>query len=115
MKIHDSFERIKSMTEQVTIYPDATPGTYKAYKTVGGWVVNYVVDHNTIRPVDGGKVHKKRQNAYAKADRLNHPIKYALKKARMVEAEYGGGDYIANAQKEEGFDADDLPYEYTLT
>jgi hypothetical protein len=98
------------MTEQVTIYPDATPGTYKAYKTIGGWVVNFVEDRNTIRPTDGGRVHKNRQNAYARVERLNHPVKHALKKHGMAEAEYLDG-YIANAQDEQGEYGD----QYSLT
>jgi hypothetical protein len=55
----------------VTIYPAPYYPIYKAYKVIGGWVVTYVQDRYTVRPIDGSKVHKSRQNAYAKAKRLN--------------------------------------------
>lgn len=53
-----------------TIYTQEV-GKYHAQKTVGGWTVVFISDRNTARPVDGGKVHESRQNAYAKAKRLN--------------------------------------------
>ena len=56
------------MTE--TIYTQEV-GKYHVQKTVGGWVVVFISDRNTARNVDGGKVHASRQNAYAKAKRLN--------------------------------------------
>lgn len=45
--------------------------TYGVQKTIGGWVVVYFNEDGSIRNVDGGKTHAKRQNAYAKAKRLN--------------------------------------------
>lgn len=54
-----------------TIYPAKYYPIYKPYKTIGGWIVLYLTDRYTARNVDGGKVHKSRQNAYAKAKRLN--------------------------------------------
>ncbi len=48
--------------------------SYIVQKTVGGWVVVYLNEDRSIRNVDGGHVHKSRQNAYAKAKRLNQPI-----------------------------------------
>lgn len=93
-----------------TIYVEHRPGTYKAYKTIGGWTVNYLGVNNTLRSVDGGKIHKKRQNAYAKAKRLNDRLKCVLESTGMAEAEYGSG-YIANVQNNQGEFGD----QYSLT
>lgn len=57
-----------------TFYPAEYYPIYKAWKTIGGWVVVYLQDSTTMRNVDGGKLHKSRQNAYAKARRLNDSI-----------------------------------------
>lgn len=56
-----------------TIYTQK-PGKYHAQKTVGGWVVVFIDDRHNMRNVDGGKVHANRQNAYAKAKRLNKSL-----------------------------------------
>lgn len=68
-----------------TIYPAKYYPIYKAWKTVGGWIVVYLADRYTMRNVDGGKVHKSRQHAYAKAKRLNDglpkPLAEILQKA----------------------------------
>ncbi len=84
----------------ITIYPQ-TPGKYHVWKTVGGYVVVFIVDRTTMRHVDGGKIYKDRQNAYRRAKRLNTALKRALEKTGMAEAEYGSG-YIANVQDEQG-------------
>ena len=59
----------KLMTTPRTINTQK-PG-YRAQKTVGGWVVIFVNEDRSTRNVDGGKLHKNRQNAYKKAKRLN--------------------------------------------
>ena len=77
MNIHDRVKRTKerkTMTVQDTIYPAKYYPIYQPYKTVGGWVVMFVEDRCHARNVDGGKIHAKRQNAYAKAKRLNETI-----------------------------------------
>jgi hypothetical protein len=72
MNIHDRLKRVKEgMTMAETIYTQK-PGKYHVQNTIGGWVVVFVEDSHTCRNVDGGKVHKSRQNAYAKAKRLNN-------------------------------------------
>lgn len=55
---------------QVTINTGKV-NSYIVQKTIGGWVVCWLNEDRSIRSVDGGKVHKSRQNAYAKAKRLN--------------------------------------------
>src|SRR5260370_10775127 len=113
MNKHDRVERtkgIKPMNE--TIYTQES-GKYHVQKTVGGYVVVFIEDRNTARNVDGGKVHKSRQNAWAKADQLNHPIKHALKKCGMAEAEYGSG-YIANVT-EGDYPGDYLEYRHQFS
>lgn len=50
--------------------------SYIVQKTIGGWVVCYLNADRSIRNVDGGKVHKSRQNAYAKAKRLNERLAF---------------------------------------
>ena len=82
-----------------TIYTQE-PGKYHVQKTVGGYVVVFIENENTSRNVDGGKVHKNRQNAYKKADRLNHPIKYALKKTGMAAADFDGYTVGVNEEQE---------------
>jgi hypothetical protein len=62
------------MTTPRTIYTQE-PGKYRAQKTVGGWVVIFVNEDRSTRNVDGGKLHKNRQNAYKKAKRLNDNLK----------------------------------------
>jgi hypothetical protein len=62
------------MTTPVTIYPAKHYPIYKVWQTVGGWVVVFIEDHYNYRDIDGGKVHKNRQNAYAKAKRLNKTL-----------------------------------------
>lgn len=59
------------MIAPVTIYPAKYYPIYKAWQTPDGWIVVYISDRHNFRNVDGGKVHKSRQNAYAKAKRLN--------------------------------------------
>ena len=72
-----------------TIYTQA-PGKYHVQYTVGGWVVVYIQDRHTARNVDGGKVHKSRQNAYAKAKRLNDRLKHILEQDCTAEAYFDG-------------------------
>lgn len=81
-----------------TIYTQK-PGKYHAQQTVGGWVVVYIQDEHTARNVDGGKVHKNRQNAYAKAKRLNDRLKHILEQGYVAEAYFGG--YTAGVSEEE--------------
>ncbi|SRR6266568_1464623 len=75
-----------------TIYPAPYYPIYKPYKTIGGWVVYYLSDRYTMRNVDGGKLHKNRQNAYAKAKRLNkslpQPLDTVLHGADVAEYEF---------------------------
>src|SRR5258707_1959281 len=77
MNKHDRVERnerIEPMNQTVTIYAAKYYPIYKVYKVIGGWTINYLSDRYTSRPVDGSKVYKSRQNAYAKAARLNETI-----------------------------------------
>lgn len=97
--------------DPVTIYEAKHYPIYKAWQTVGGWVVVYLQDRYTMRNVDGGKVHKSRQNAYKKADRLNHPIKYALKKYGMAECYFDGNTAIV--REDESYETGEK--EYTLS
>lgn len=69
-----------------TIFVGHTPGTYKAYLAIGGWGVMFLDKDGNTRNADGGKIHKHRQNAYRRVDRLNHPIKHAIKKTGICEA-----------------------------
>lgn len=64
--------------------------SYIVQKTIGGWVVCWLNEDRSIRNVDGGKVHKSRQNAYAKAYRLNHRLELLLKKYDAAYVEYDG-------------------------
>jgi hypothetical protein len=85
-----------------TIFVNHTPNTYKAYKTIGGWSIMFLDHQGNSRNVDGGKVYPNRQNAYARVKRLNHPIKHAIKKTGMCEADWDG--YIALViGEDEGF------------
>ncbi len=59
-----------------TIYAQEA-GKYHVQNTVDGWVVVFVHDAHNCRNVDGGKVHKSRQNAYKKAKRLNDQFEQA--------------------------------------
>lgn len=97
------------MTE--TIYVGHKPGIYKPYKTIGGWVVNYLDSTNTLRGVDGGKLYPHRQNAYARSKKLNTSLERALEKTGMAEATYYGGEYIANVEDDQGEFGD----QFTLT
>lgn len=47
------------------------PGKYHIQNTAGGWVVVFIVDRNTMRQVDGGKIYPQRTNAYRRARQLN--------------------------------------------
>lgn len=114
MNNHDRVEKTEGIKPMNATINTGKVNSYIVQKTVGGYVVAFLNADRSIRNVDGGKVHENRQNAYAKAKRLNDALKRALAKTGMAEAEYSGG-YIANAQAESGFDADDQPYEYTLT
>jgi len=71
------------------------PGKYHAQKTVGGWVVVFIQDSHNVRNVDGGKVHESRQNAYAKAKRLNDyaEAQRLLEVYREYAAKVRGPDY----------------------
>lgn len=69
-----------------TIFVGHKPGTYEHYKTIGGWGVMFLDKDGNTRNADGGKIYAKRQNAWARKDRLNHPIKYAIKKTGICEA-----------------------------
>src|SRR5258706_16269462 len=104
MNKHDRVEKTEGIKPMNATINTGKVNSYIVQKTVGGYVVAFLNADRSIRNVDGGKVHENRQNAYAKAKRLNDALKRALDKTGMAEAEYGSGDYIANAQKEEGFD-----------
>ena len=95
--------------ESTTIYTQE-PGKYHVQKTIGGWVVIYIIDRYHAVNADGSRLHKSRQNAYAKAQRLNDALKRAIAKTGMAEAVYSG-DYIANVESEQGEFAD----QYSLT
>src|SRR5215469_9300202 len=71
-----------------TIYTQE-PGKYHVQKTVDGWVVVFISDRNTMRDVDGGKVHTNRQNAYAKAHRLNASLQPTRFYTRNIDAGSG--------------------------
>jgi len=57
-----------------TIFVDHQPGTYKVYKTVGGWSLMFLDVQGNSRPVDGDKVYPSRQNAYRRCKQLNQNI-----------------------------------------
>lgn len=62
-----------------TIYPAKHYPIYKVWQVIGGWKVVYLSDRHNYRDIDGGKIHKSRQNAAAKAYRLNaarQPVQY---------------------------------------
>jgi len=82
-----------------TIYTQK-PGKYHVQKTVGGWVVVYVQDEHTSRNVDGGRIHESRQNAYAKAKRLNDRLKNILAATGMAEAYFDGYTAGVNVEDE---------------
>lgn len=88
-----------------TIYTQE-PG-YHIQQTVGGWVVVYIRDNDTCSTVDGGRVHSKRKNAYARAKRLNDRLKHLLLKYGMAEAYFD--NYTVRV--DEGYD----PGSYALT
>ncbi len=58
-----------------TLYPGHRPGTYKPYKTIGGWKVMYLDEHGNLRVADGDKLYPSRQNAYKCSKRLNDVVK----------------------------------------
>ncbi len=79
MNKHDKLRETKGFTKMAETIYTQTPGKYHVQKTVGGYVVVFIEDRHNMRNVDGGKVHAKRQNAYAKAQRLNaglQPVQY---------------------------------------
>ncbi len=89
--------------------------SYIVQKTIGGWVVCWLNEDRSIRNIDGGKVHKSRQNAYHRAKRLNGALKLALEKYDMAEAEYGSG-YIANVTEGDyPGDYQEYKHQYSLT
>lgn len=61
------------MTE--TTFVDHEPGTYKVYKTIGGWALMFLDENGNSRNVDGSKVYKHRQNAHRRCKQLNDAIK----------------------------------------
>lgn len=69
-------EGVKTMPE--TIFLDHQPGTYKAYKTVGGWGILFLDEKNNSRPADGGKIYKHRQSAYRRCKQLNDSLPQTL-------------------------------------
>jgi hypothetical protein len=81
-----------------TIYTQE-PGKYHVWKTVGGWKVVFIVDRHNFRDVDGGTLHANRQNAYAKAKRLNDRLKRIMQKTGMAEAYFDG--YTAGVNEEQ--------------
>ncbi len=76
------------------------PGKYHAQKTVGGWVVVFVNEDRSIRNVDGGKLHKNRQNAYVKAKYLNDAIPADHNNWYYVDQKDGScGQYVLTDNK----------------
>jgi len=61
-----------------TIFVNHEPGTYKAYKTIGGWGVLFLDQNNNSRPADGGKIYKHRQSAYRRCKQLNDSLPQTL-------------------------------------
>ena len=110
MNKHDRVEKpkgFKPMTQPETIYVSSHYPMYRVWQTVGGYVVVYIIDRNNFRSVDGGKVHRSRQNAYAKAKRLNdamianvHEAEQALKEDKVVLADFAGRRVTVNALSE---------------
>lgn len=89
-----------------TIYVGHMPNTYKAYKTIGGWVINFLDRENNLRPADGGKIYKSSTNAYTRVARLNHPIRHALKKKTGIcEAWWDRYTLVVREDENERFEA----------
>lgn len=82
------------MTVPQTIFVNHEPGTYKAYKTIGGWTIMFLDENNNSRPADGSKVYKHRQNAYARAKQLNErlpkTLSTILSKAQCADYDWDG-------------------------
>jgi hypothetical protein len=94
-----------------TSYPGHEVGTYKAYKTIGGSVINFLGVDGQLRGMDGGKIYPSHKNAQARARQLNHPIKHAMKRYDMCEAYHDG--YTACIRKDE--DAETFKDAYNLS
>lgn len=58
-----------------TIFVDHQPGTYKVYKTVGGWSILFLDLQGNSRNIDGNHVYPSRQNAYARCKKLNDRLR----------------------------------------
>lgn len=85
-----------------TIFVGHKPGTYKPYKTVGGWKVMYLDEQGNSRPADGDKLYAHRQNAYARAKVLNESIGDGLMHWFYVDLKKDGscGGYIRAEHKQ---------------
>ena len=57
-----------------TIFVGDEPGTYKAYKTIGGWKLMFLDENGNSRGVDGDKLYPSRQNAYKRSKKLNDSL-----------------------------------------
>jgi hypothetical protein len=62
-----------------TYFVDHQAGTYKAYKTIGGWSIMFLDEKGNSRPADMGKVYKHRQGAYRRMRQLNEALGERIK------------------------------------
>jgi len=78
-----------------TTFVNHAPNTHKVYYGVGdngkvGYSIMFLDKDGNSRPAKGGKVYKHRQNANRDCEKLNHPIKHAIKKYGQCEAYHDG-------------------------
>lgn len=58
-----------------TYFPGHEPGTYRPYKTIGGWVISYLDHNNEIHPASSREEpYKHRQSAARRAKQLNDEL-----------------------------------------
>lgn len=78
-----------------TIFVNHTPNTHKVYHGSGdngkvGYYIMFLDKDGNSRNAKGGKIYKHRQNANRDCEKLNHPIKHAIKKTGQCEAYHDG-------------------------
>jgi hypothetical protein len=81
---------MKAMAE--TIFVGHQPGTYKVYKTIGGYAIMFLDHDGNSRNVDGNQIYEHRQNAYRRAKQLNQ-IERVQQGLKEVEASWWAGPY----------------------
>jgi hypothetical protein len=98
--------KLQGIQIMVTIYKvireSESVEMFSTHKFIDTFRIVSVDESGAHRYVDGRNSYSKKQSAYRRADRLNHPVKYAIKKTGMCEASWDNYNLVV-AQEDEGY------------